>query len=53
MKDSGIPSEPCVMKPDSTTVFSFPMKSPSGATTRTEMSAIEQLEYWLMFQTLV
>jgi len=28
MKDSGIPSEPCVMKPDSTTVFSFPMKSP-------------------------
>ena len=26
------------------------MKSPSGATTRTEMSAIEQLEYWLMFQ---
>ena len=50
MKDSGIPSEPCVVKPDSTTVFSFPMKSPSGATTRTEMSAIEQLEYWLMFQ---
>jgi len=50
MKESGIPSEPCVMKPDSTTVFSFPMKSPSGATTRTEMSAIEQLEYWLMFQ---
>ena len=50
MKDSGIPSEPDVMKPDSTTVFSFPMKSPEGATTRTEMSAIEQLEYWLMFQ---
>jgi ribonucleoside-diphosphate reductase alpha chain len=50
MKDSGIPSEPDVMKPDSTTVFSFPMKSPSGAVTRTQMSAIEQLEYWLMFQ---
>ena len=50
MKDSGIPSEPDVMKPDSTTVFSFPMKSPSGATTRTAMTAIEQLEYWLMFQ---
>jgi len=50
MKDSGIPSEPCVMKPDSTTVFSFPMKSPSGAVTRTQMSAIQQLEYWLMFQ---
>jgi ribonucleoside-diphosphate reductase alpha chain len=50
MKDSGIPNEPCVMKPDSTTVFSFPMKSPEGAVTRTQMSAIEQLEYWLMFQ---
>ena len=50
MKDNHIPSEPCVMKPDSTTVFSFPMKSPTGAVTRTQMSAIEQLEYWLMFQ---
>jgi ribonucleoside-diphosphate reductase alpha chain len=50
MKDSGIPNEPCFSKPDSTTVFSFPMKSPDGAVTRTQMSAIEQLEYWLMFQ---
>ena len=50
MKDVGIPAEPDVMKPDSTTVFSFPMKSPSGAVTRTEMTAIEQLEYWLLFQ---
>ena len=50
MKESGIPSEPDVMKPDSTTVFSFPMKSPTGAVTRTEMTAIQQLEYWLMFQ---
>ena len=50
MKDNGIPNEPDVMKPDSTTVFSFPMKSPEGAVTRTHMSAIEQLEYWLMFQ---
>jgi ribonucleoside-diphosphate reductase alpha chain len=38
------------MKPDSTTVFSFPMKSPAGAVTRTAMSAIEQLELWLMYQ---
>jgi ribonucleoside-diphosphate reductase alpha chain len=50
MKESGIPAEPDVMKPDSTTVFSFPMKSPSGAITRTEMTAIEQLNYWLVFQ---
>ncbi len=50
MKDVGIPAEPDVMKPDSTTVFSFPMKSPSGAVTRTKMTAIEQLDYWLLFQ---
>jgi len=46
MKDSGIPAEPCVMKPDSTTVFSFPTKSPAGAVTRNDMTALEQLELW-------
>ena len=46
----GIPAEPDVMKPDSTTVFSFPMKSPKGAVTRTAMTAIEQLELWLTYQ---
>jgi len=46
----GIPSEPDVMKPDSTTVFSFPMKSPKNAVTRTGMTAIEQLELWLTYQ---
>lgn len=46
----GIPNEPDVMKPDSTTVFSFPMKSPEGAITRNDMTAIEQLELWLIYQ---
>jgi len=46
----GIPAEPDVMKPDSTTVFSFPMKSPDTAITRTGMTAIEQLELWLLYQ---
>ena len=46
----GIPSQPDVMKPDSTTVFSFPMQSPLGAITRTQMNAIEQLELWLTYQ---
>ena len=50
MISSGIPSEPDVMKPESTTVFSFPMKSPEGAITRNEMSALEQLELWLQYQ---
>ena len=31
MKAQGIPNEPDVMKPDATTVFSFPMQSPMGA----------------------
>ena len=46
MKDAGIPAEPCVMKPDSTTVFSFPVHSPDNAITRNDMTAIEQLELW-------
>ena len=48
--DAGIPSEPDVMKPDSTTVFSFPMKSPNSAVCRTDMTAIEQLNLWLTYQ---
>ena len=50
MKDMGVPAEPCVMKPDNTTVFSFPVKSPEGAVTRNDMTAIEQLETWLTYQ---
>jgi ribonucleoside-triphosphate reductase len=50
MKDQGIPNEPCVMKPENTTVFSFPVKSPKGAVTRNDMTAIEQLEMWLTYQ---
>ena len=50
MIDQGIPNEPCVMKPDTTVVFSFPQKSPEGAVTRNDMTAIEQLEVWLAYQ---
>ena len=50
MIDSGIPHEPDVMKPDSTTVFSFPMKSPKDAVTRNDMSAIDQLMMWQTYQ---
>ena len=50
MIDQEIPNEPCVMKPDSTVVFSFPVKSPSGAVTRNDMTAVEQLELWLTYQ---
>jgi len=50
MIDQGIPSEADVMKPDQTTVFSFPMKSPDGAIHTADMTALEQLEMWLMYQ---
>ena len=50
MIDQGIPSEPDVMKPDATTVFSFPMQSPIGAVHTADMTAIQQLEMWLVYQ---
>tara|TARA_B100001059_G_scaffold225992_1_gene253827 strand:- start:1613 stop:2077 length:465 start_codon:yes stop_codon:yes gene_type:complete len=50
MKDQGIPNEPEAFKPDQTTVFSFPVKSPEGAVCTADMTAIEQLEMWLMYQ---
>ena len=50
MKDQGIPHEPDAFKPDQTTVFSFPMKAPDGAVCTKDMTAIEQLEMWLMYQ---
>ena len=54
MMDQGIPNEPDVMKPEQTTVFSFPMKAPEGAATVTaDMSAIEQLEMWLAYQSIL
>ena len=50
MIDNGVPNEPCVFKGDTTTVFSFPVKSPENAITRNDMTAIEQLETWLTYQ---
>jgi len=50
LKDSGVPSEPDFMKPDGQTVFSFPMKSPSKSVFRDDLTAIQQLETWLIYQ---
>jgi ribonucleoside-triphosphate reductase len=50
MIDQGIPNEPDAFKPDQTTVFSFPQKAPEGAVCTKDMTAIEQLEMWLMYQ---
>jgi ribonucleoside-diphosphate reductase alpha chain len=51
MKDAGVPNEPDVMSPDTTTVFMFPQKAPEGAVTRTELSALEHLEIWKIYKT--
>ena len=50
MKDNNVPWEPCVNKPESTTVFSFPVKAPKGAVFRDDVNAVEQLELWAKFQ---
>jgi ribonucleoside-triphosphate reductase len=51
MFDAGIPAEDDVTKPEHTWVFSFPIKSPETSVVRTEMSAIDQLETWLLYRT--
>lgn len=49
LKDQGIPSEPCVMKGDTTTVFFFPVKSPDTAVMRDEVSPRSHLDLWAMY----
>lgn len=48
--DSSIPSEDDVMKPKDTTVFSFPIKAPIGAVLRNDLTAVEHLDIWLIYQ---
>lgn len=50
LKESGIPHEPDVTKPESTTIFSFPIKSPSYAIYRSDLNAIQQLNLWKKIQ---
>lgn len=48
--DAGVPNEPDVTKPDNTTVFSFPVKAPEDCITRDDMTAIEALDLWQIYQ---
>ena len=50
LKDKGVQVEDEQFRPDSTAVFSFPIKAPTGAITRDDKTAIEQLENWLVYQ---
>ena len=50
LKDAGVINEPDVMKPNDTTVFTFPIKAPEGALTRNDLGAVEHLKLWLAYQ---
>jgi len=47
--DQGFPYEDAMEKPDSMAVFAFPMKSPSGAITRKNISAKDHLTLWTIY----
>ena len=49
MTDEGVPTEPDVTNPSNVTVFSFPIKSPSKSVIRNALSAVEQLQLWLVY----
>ena len=51
LKDSGVPNEPDVMKPDETTVFYFPQKAPKNAIITKDLTAIDHLEMWKIYRT--
>jgi ribonucleoside-diphosphate reductase alpha chain len=50
MYDAGFPVEDDVTKPDHTWVFSFPVKGPKNGIYRKDMTAVEQLELWKIYQ---
>ena len=50
MVDQGVYHEDDITKPEHTLVFYFPIKSPDKSLTRIDLSAIEHLEIWKMYQ---
>ena len=50
LKEKGVSVEDEAAHPDTTAVFSFPIKSPKGSITRNDRTAIEELETWLTYQ---
>ena len=50
MTDMGFPVEDDVMNPSHTAVFSFPMSVNKDAVFRTDMTAIDQLKLWKVYQ---
>ena len=50
MVDAGVYYEDDITKPEHTYVFYFPMKSPKGAKTRKDLTALEHLKIWKDYQ---
>ena len=50
LKGKGVQVEDEQFRPDSTAVFSFPIKAPKGSITRNDKTALEQLDLWLIYQ---
>ncbi len=48
--EKGIPHESDVTKPEHTWVFSFPIRTAPNAICRNDKTAIEQLEFWKLYQ---
>ena len=49
MTEAGFPVEDENKKPETTAVFSFPVKAPKGAITRHDMTAVEHLDIWNIY----
>jgi ribonucleoside-diphosphate reductase alpha chain len=50
LADSGIPVEDDFMKPNDVSVFSFPVKAPKNSIKRNDLTAIDHLNVWLVYQ---
>lgn len=50
LQKQGVPCEPDVMKPHVGLVFSFPMKAPEVAVFRNDVTALDQLEHYLIWK---
>lgn len=50
LKESGMPSEDCVINPDSTSIFTFAQKSPQDSITQKNLRALDHLQLWHTYQ---
>jgi ribonucleoside-diphosphate reductase alpha chain len=50
LRSQGVPVEDDVTKPGNTDVFSFPVRAPEGSLLRDDLSALDQLEHYLVFK---